>query len=307
MIRAGPSAATGPSRRAAGGGGGGSEAEKKFVYRKSASNFGPLLVPFIFPWRSRGPSGLVRALNAPRSTRRDAVARPRRRGARRKPDLFAHSPFVRGLCGGACPAPGHARLWSVCHAAAGTGAWAGALRCRRTAAVLLVLRRNAGPEPRVSRVPPPPPPPPTHTQASAWAVQSASVGEAKVFQSSGRRIRHNSSKEPEGKVASPGRSLRDQIFFLLRTAPRDHQPPTANYHEPPIATNRQPRPTATNHPSPSANRRQPPPTAANHQLPTGNLHQPPTANRHQPWLNMSYTWSFLKKPCSGTVFLFFFR
>ena len=52
----------------------------------------------------------------------------------------------------------------------------------------------------------------------------------------------------------------------LRTAPRDHQPPTANSHQPPTATNRQP-PTATN-------RRQPP-AATNRQLPT-------TANRHQP-------------------------
>ena len=101
------------------------------------------------------------------------------------------------------------------------------------------------------------------------------------------------------------------FFFLLRTAPRDHQPPTPNSHQPPTATNRQPPtatnrqpptaanwrrptancqplPTATNHQSPTTNRRQPPPTATNRQLPTANHQPPPTANRHQPWLS---TWS----------------
>ena len=39
--------------------------------------------------------------------------------------------------------------------------------------------------------------------------------------------------------------LKEPIFFWLRTAPRDHQPPTVNRHQPPTAS-RQP-PIATNH------------------------------------------------------------
>ena len=72
----------------------------------------------------------------------------------------------------------------------------------------------------------------------------------------------------------PGRSLRDQIFFLLRTALRDRPkgPPTAN---------RQP-PTVNRQPPPTVNRCQPPPTT-HHQLPTAaNRRQPSTANRRQP-------------------------
>ena len=96
--------------------------------------------------------------------------------------------------------------------------------------------------------------------------------------------------------------LKGPDFFLLRTAPSDHQPLTANCHQPPTATNRQPPTTTNRQPSTAANRRKPPisncqlpPTAAyrrqpppttNRQPPTGNLHQPPTANRHQPWLNI---------------------
>ena len=83
----------------------------------------------------------------------------------------------------------------------------------------------------------------------------------------------------------------------LRTAPRDHQPPTANHQppptadrrQPPAATNRQPpttanrhQPPTTNHQSPTTNRCQPPPTATNHQLPTANRQPPPTANRQPP-------------------------
>ena len=107
--------------------------------------------------------------------------------------------------------------------------------------------------------------------------------------------------------AQPGRSLRDQIFFLLRTAPRDHQPPTADRHQPPTATNRQPRPTVnrcqppptTHHqlPPTAANRRHLPPSAANHQPPTANRQSPPAANRQSPPImveHMSYTRSFLK-------------
>ena len=119
-----------------------------------------------------------------------------------------------------------------------------------------------------------------------------------------------------------GRSLRDQIFFLLRTALKDRPkgPPTANRQLPPTANrqqpstaNRQPRPTAncqplptaTNHPVPTANCPQPPPTVANHQPPTANRQSPPAANCQSPPTmveHMSYTRSFLKKPCSGTVF-----
>ena len=116
---------------------------------------------------------------------------------------------------------------------------------------------------------------------------------------------------------SAGRSLRDQIFFLLRTALKDRPkgpptanrqlPPTANRHQPPTAANRQlrpianrqPLPTATNHPSPTANCRQPPPTANRQSPPAANRQSPPTMVEH-----MSYTRSFLKKPCSGTVFFF---
>ena len=95
-------------------------------------------------------------------------------------------------------------------------------------------------------------------------------------------------------------SLRDEIFFLLRTTlkdrPRDHQPPTANSHQPPTATNRQP-PTASHQPPPTASGDQPPtanrcqlppttnrqpPTATNRQLPTANRQPPPTANRQLP-------------------------
>ena len=75
--------------------------------------------------------------------------------------------------------------------------------------------------------------------------------------------------------------LKEPDFFLLRTAPRDHQPPTANSHQPPAATNRQPPPT-TNHQAPTGtNHHQPPPTASC-QLPTANRRQPPTANRQPP-------------------------
>ena len=115
----------------------------------------------------------------------------------------------------------------------------------------------------------------------------------------------------------PGRSLRDQIFFLLRTALKDRPkgpptanrqlPPTANRRQLPTAANRQPPPTsnrqplstATNHPSPTANCCQPPPTTNRQSPPAANRQWPPTMVEH-----MSYTRLFLKKPCSGTVFFF---
>ena len=112
-----------------------------------------------------------------------------------------------------------------------------------------------------------------------------------------------------GGGGGQGRSLRNQIFFLLRTALKDrpkgpptanrqlpstanrHQPPTTNRHQPPTTNRRQP-PAATNRQLPTtANRHQPPitnhqpppttTTATNRQLPTANRRQPPTAN-HQP-------------------------
>ena len=103
--------------------------------------------------------------------------------------------------------------------------------------------------------------------------------------------------------------LWDRDFFLLRTAPRDHQPPTTNRHQPPTATNRQPLTAANRQQRPTANRQppnhcqpppitnhQPPPTTTNRQLPTANRqHQPPTANRQPPPTmveHMSYMRSF---------------
>ena len=49
-----------------------------------------------------------------------------------------------------------------------------------------------------------------------------------------------------------GGPLGPRFFFLLRTALRDHQPPTTNRHQPPTATNRQP-PTANGDQPPTAN------------------------------------------------------
>ena len=123
-----------------------------------------------------------------------------------------------------------------------------------------------------------------------------------VWDAQGRRLRtpRGASCSPAGlrgrRGPSPGRSLRNQMFVLLRTALKDRPkgPPTANHYQPPPTTNPQP-PTAANH-------HQPPPTASC-QLPTANRRQPPTANRHQPWLS---TWSarrlFCGKLYNGTLF-----
>ena len=89
-------------------------------------------------------------------------------------------------------------------------------------------------------------------------------------------------------VSVPGRSLRDQIFFLLRTALKDRPkgPPTANRQLPPTATNRQP-PTANRDQPPTVNRCQPPPTT-HHQLPTAaNRRQPPPTTNRQPAISTS--------------------
>ena len=98
-----------------------------------------------------------------------------------------------------------------------------------------------------------------------------------------------------GALLGPGWSSRNHIFFLLRTAlkdhPRDHQPPTANSHQPPTATNRQP-PSATNRRQPPAATNCQPPNTTNHYQPpitdrqpqptTTNCHQPPVANCQPP-------------------------
>ena len=56
----------------------------------------------------------------------------------------------------------------------------------------------------------------------------------------------------------------------VRTAPREHQPPTAaNRHQPPIAKRQPPLTDTKRQPPATTNRRQPPPIAD---------HQPPTAN-----------------------------
>ena len=84
-------------------------------------------------------------------------------------------------------------------------------------------------------------------------------------------------------VVCAGGSLRNPIFYLLRTAPKGHQPPTANRHQPPNATNCQMPPTGNRHQPPNATNCQPPPTAKCHQPATAtNRQMPPTANRHQP-------------------------
>ena len=58
--------------------------------------------------------------------------------------------------------------------------------------------------------------------------------------------------------------LKEPNFFLLRTAPWDHQPPSTNRNQLPTAASRQ-LPTATNHQSPITNGRQP--LVANRQPP----------------------------------------
>ena len=140
------------------------------------------------------------------------------------------------------------------------------------------------------------------------------------------------SKGHDGMGDGSRAVLKEPDFFFvfgppLRTAPRDHQPPTANSHQPPTANrhqppttdrhqlppkhqrrptaNRQPLPTATNHQSPTTNRRQQPPTATNRQLPTANRQSPPTANRQPPPTmveHMECPRALLGKLCNGTLF-----
>ena len=129
-----------------------------------------------------------------------------------------------------------------------------------------------------------------------------------------------------------GGSLRDEIFFLLRTPLKDRPkgpstanrqlPSTANRHQPPTTDRHQPPPTASGDQPPTANHCQPPPTtdhqpptAANHhqppptascQLPTANRRQPPTANRHQPWLSTWSTRGLFWENWFWNTFFFFF-
>ena len=63
--------------------------------------------------------------------------------------------------------------------------------------------------------------------------------------------------------------LKNLNVFLLRTNPKNRQPPTANCHQPPTDTRQMPPTTDYQ-----------PPSATNH-------HQPPTANR-QPLFNVVF-------------------
>ena len=109
---------------------------------------------------------------------------------------------------------------------------------------------------------------------------------------------------------SPNRGVRKELDFCqeppLGTAPRDHQPPITNHHQPLTANRRQP-PAATNRQPPTtANRHQPP--IPNHQPPptTTNLHQPPhTASRQPPTTNRPPpTHGFFGKTVSWNLFFF---
>ena len=110
-------------------------------------------------------------------------------------------------------------------------------------------------------------------------------------------------------------SLRNQIFFLSRTALKDcpkgpptanrRQPPTSNRHQPPPTGSSDQPPSATNHQSLTTYRRQPPPTATNRQLPTANRQSPPTANRQPPPTmveHMECPRAFWGTLCNGTLF-----
>ena len=142
---------------------------------------------------------------------------------------------------------------------------------------------------------------------------SSSSGQGRISRIQGRKSptgRIRAPKCPTNRLWVPKNKavLKGPDFFFVKDRPKG--PPTANRQLPPTANRHQP-PTATNHqPATAANRHQPPIT--NCQLPptAANRRQPPTANRQSPPTmveHMSYTGSFLKKPCSGTVFFYFFR
>ena len=107
------------------------------------------------------------------------------------------------------------------------------------------------------------------------AVPYRSASSATAAASAATRVA-NICNHPQRGIQRQG-CLYDRTGQPVRTAPKGHQPPTANRqppttsHQPPTA-NRQP-PT-TSHQPPTANR-QPPTTS----------HQPPTANRQPPTAN----------------------
>ena len=78
--------------------------------------------------------------------------------------------------------------------------------------------------------------------------------------------------------------LWDRGFFLLRTALKDRPkgPSTANRHQPPTATDRQPPTTANRHQPPIPNHQLPPTTINRHQPPSTASRQSPTTNRQPP-------------------------
>ena len=78
---------------------------------------------------------------------------------------------------------------------------------------------------------------------------------------------------PSIGLASAG-SLRNPLFFVLRTALEDQQPTAANRHQPPTANHQPHQPPITNH-----NRHQPPPTATR-QPPIAANRQSPIATNH---------------------------
>ena len=109
---------------------------------------------------------------------------------------------------------------------------------------------------------------PTAHSALSVPTQQASVPSPHPPSPSFTAAHHTRSAELRAVLKGP------DFFFLLRTAPRDHRPPTANSHQPPTATNRQLPSTANRHQPPTTNRQRRP--TANHCQP------PPTANRQPP-------------------------
>ena len=136
--------------------------------------------------------------------------------------------------------------------------------------------------------------------ASAAAAERTTVGNAAPRRAARTQgCAGPPDPRPPGTThAGAGRFLRDQVFFLLRTALKDRPkgpstanrqlPSTANGHQPPTTNRHQPPPTASGDQPPTANRCQPPPNTnhqpqppvANCQPPTAATRQPPTASNH---------------------------
>ena len=83
------------------------------------------------------------------------------------------------------------------------------------------------------------------------------------------------------RFLNSGSSLRDQIFFLLRTTLKDRPrgPPTANRQHP-STDNRHQLPTTNRHQPPATNRRQPPAATNRQQRPTANCQPLPADPRN---------------------------